>query len=130
MKALDKEQEKKKGELVDAIRSAHAELETAIKAFNETVETAKDEVQGKLNTLNEKITEAGEWTESIASDMDSYYEEKSERWQEGEKGQEYSAWKEEYENFSADSVDVDFPDDIEVPDCTVGDDLENLPDEP
>ena len=130
MKALDKDQEKKKTDLVDAIRTAQAELETAITNFNSVVEDEQDKVNGKLNALNEKIGEAREWAEGIASDMQSYYDEKSERWQEGDNGQNYSSWKEEYENLSADEVEVTFPDDLEVPDCTVAEDLENLPSEP
>jgi hypothetical protein len=127
MTALDKEQEKKKLALIDAIRAAHAELETAIKGYNVVMEEEKDKVQGKLNILNEKIEEAKEWVESIAWDMQYYYDGETEDWQESENGQDYLAWKDEYEAFSTDSVDVDFPNDLDMPECDLADELENLP---
>ena len=130
MKALSKEQDQKKIDLVDAIRTAHDELETAITEYNAAMEEEQDKVQGKLNALNEKIREASDWATGIASEMQSYYDEKSERWQEGENGENYLSWKEEYEGLSTDDVEIDFPEDMEVPVCDVADDLESLPDEP
>lgn len=130
MKAISRAEGLKKTALVDAIRTAHSELETAIADYNATMEGAKDVVQGKLNELNVKIHEAKDWAEGIASDMQEYYDEKSERWQEGENGENYSNWKDGYENLDTDDVEITFPDELEVPECAVADDLESLPDEP
>jgi len=130
MKALSKDQSKQKGTLIDDIRTAHAELGTAVIEYNAAMEKAKDEVQGKLNALNEKLQEAGEWVGGITSDMQSYYDEKSERWQESEPGQNYSSWKEDHESLSFDEVEIDFPEDLELPDCGVADELDGLSDEP
>jgi len=87
-------------------------------------------VKEKLDSLNAKIREAGEWAEGLFSDMQSYYDERSDKWQEGDAGQSYDAWKSEYESLDVDEVDIEFPEDLEVPGCDVADNLESLPDEP
>jgi chromosome segregation ATPase len=130
MKALSKGQGKEKADLIDGVRTAHAELETAIGTYNEALTEEKGKVQEKLDALNAKIHEVKEWTVDLASDMQNYHDEKSERWQEGENGQNYSSWKDGYENLDTDDVEIEFPEDLEVPACAVADDLENLPDEP
>jgi hypothetical protein len=130
VKALDKAQQQDKATLVDAIREANSELEVVIDAYNLVLAKEKAKVQEKLAAVNAKVREAKEWAEGIAADMQNYYDEKSENWQEGEKGQNYDSWKTDYENFSPDDLEIDFPDDLEVIAADAADDLENLPDEP
>jgi hypothetical protein len=130
MKSLSKNEVGQKTALIGEIRTAHEALEAAINNYNSVMEAEKNKVTEKLDTLNSRIQEAGEWVEGIVSDMSSYYGDKSEKWQEGENGQNYANWMNGYESFDADKVDIDFPEDIEVPDCEVADELENLPDEP
>ena len=76
---------KEKGEAVTA----------ALTAYNE----ARDTMHGTLDTL--------------CTDLRDEYEGKSERWQEGEKGQAADAWIEEIEGKRdelADEVDIELPD--------------------
>ena len=130
MKALSKDQEKEKVALIDSIRDAHAALEASVITYNAAMEKEQREVRSKLVDLNEKLQEAKGWAEGLAGDMQNYYDERSENWQEGDNGQNYDAWKSEYENFSPDDLEIDFHEDLEVPECTGADDLETLPDEP
>jgi hypothetical protein len=130
MKALSKSDEKKKAELVDAIRMANTDLQAAIEEYDKAVTAEQAKVKEALKAVNAKIQEAKEWAEGIASEMQEYYDEKSERWQEGDNGQQYSEWKDSYENFSPDDLEIEFPEELEVVAADAADDLENLPDEP
>jgi hypothetical protein len=131
VKALSKEQEKEKAELVDAIRAAHTKLEDALGVFNARLVEEQGDVQEKLDALNAKLQEASEWAEGVVSEMQDYYDERSEKWQEGDDGQNYDAWKDGYEDLDFEDLKIDFPEEIGIPDCpSVADDLEALPDEP
>jgi len=130
MKALNQEQTKRKGELIDEIRTAHNELDTAVQAYNTAMAAEKIKVEEKLETLNEKIRDSKEWLGDVHSDMDSYFDERSEKWQEGENGQNYSTWKDTYDQVTTDDVTIDFPDDLDLPDCETPSEMEDLADEP
>ena len=60
----------------------------------------------------------------IVSEMETYYDERSEKWQEGDAGSAYADWKGEWEGLDCATVDL-----VDEPDCSLPDDLEQLPQE-
>jgi predicted nuclease with TOPRIM domain len=131
MKALSKEQIRERADLVTKLREKHESLTETIEVFNAALTTHQKAVEEALQSLNGVIVEGKDWLEGISQEQSDYYEDKSEKWQEGENGQNYDAWKELYENVSGtDELTIEFPDPLEVPDCELPDELENLPDEP
>jgi chromosome segregation ATPase len=129
MNKLSKQQEREKDEHMQEIRLRQTELNAAITVYNTKLEEIKTPVEKALETLNEKITAANEFLSNINADQESYYDERSEKWQEGDKGSEYSTWKDQFgEEFE--EVTIDFPEELEEVDCNYDNTLENLPCQP
>ena len=82
-----------------------------------------------MEKLNGTIEAANEWRNNIHSEMENYYDERSEKWQEGDAGSAYSDWKDNYGN-EFDAVEIELPDELEMPDVAVVEALEELTDEP
>lgn len=93
MKRLNKKQAAQLTELTDA------------------VETAKIAVDEKVEELNDAIVKLEGFRQEMRDDMESYYEEKSERWQEGDNGQMYYDWMNAWDQ---EVTEVESPD-VEVP---------------
>ncbi len=50
------------------------------------------QVMGRIKALQAEMEEISTIIEEIAQEAQDYYDDKSEGWQEGDKGQEYDAW--------------------------------------
>lgn len=129
MKRLSRQQITEKAQHVSDVQEAKQELEEAIAKYNETMEAAKGPVEAAVEKLNDAISAADEWRANISSEQDSYYDERSEKWQEGEAGSNYSDWKDSFSS-EFEQVEVSFPDELEVPDCSVDEDIDQMADEP
>ena len=124
MKKLSKEQL--------AERTAHvANLSEAWEVIEMKIGTIDGQI-AELNTLIEKynadLSEAETWKEGITGQMDDFISERSERWTESDAGQSYEAWKSEWEQFDATSLEPVENIDLETPEHA--DDLEALPEAP
>ena len=128
MKKLTKEQAQKKAALSEEMSEKMGALNTLIKKLNdeitaqwETIETAKEE-------YNQSIRDANEFQEEIASNIDEYVGERSEKWQEGEQASRYEDWKSQWEE-SFDECDLEEPEALSEVEDTFSEDLENRPEE-
>jgi hypothetical protein len=129
VKNLTKAQLIKKTELTDAIQKAQEVLEAKIATFNEIKATEWCEVEDALAKLNDEVEEFNDFRQEIVDEQNEYYEGKSERWQESDAGQDYDAWRQEWDNEISTANDIDEPDDATF-DETPADDIENLREEP
>lgn len=106
---------------------AHAEL-TAVRA---EIESVIAEANAKLEDLKARANDAREMAHSAldeaATDAETYFDERSEKWQEGDAGSAYSEWKDELSN-ARDTLAEDLNFEIEDPDGlgTIDDMLEAL----
>ena len=92
---LTKVQIKERDEMVAALREK-AEVVTAAK-------TAWEEA---VNDYNGALADANTFVEGLASDFRSQFDDKSERWQEGERGEAASTFVEAWEGVSLDEHDA------------------------
>ena len=76
------------------------------------------------------VEEAKAFAERIAEEMTNYFDDRSEKWQDGDAGGEYQSWKDEWENADLDSVEEIVKPDINMPDGPDGDTLTSLPESP
>lgn len=129
MNKLSKAQEREKGDHADAIRDKEEALNKAIEEYNTKLEELKGPVEKAVEEMNAAITAANEWAANIASDMETYYDERSEKWQEGDRGSAYSSWKENF-GTELDEVEIEFPDALEEVSTGHPEALEELPDNP
>src|SRR5262249_9050748 len=90
-----------------------AALQAAVERFNDGQREAWEPVVHAQSVVNTKIEEATQWRTDIAAEMDEYLTERSEKWQESERGQAYQAWRDEYEE-EMDAIELDEPPDIEL----------------
>jgi uncharacterized coiled-coil DUF342 family protein len=106
MKKLSKEQEKRRDELVNKVEEKTTELNEKIDELNEKIDEFNAELSDAYNELNEAIDELNSFREEVQSDMQNYYDERSDKWREGEAGEQYQEWINVWENISIDQLDV------------------------
>lgn len=81
--------------------------------------TAADAHSDAVNAYNDVMTEAKEFVEEVASRLREVYDNRSEKWQEGDKGQSADAFIQTWESFS--------PDEESELEGNVADEFERLP---
>lgn len=127
---LDKKESKRRADLIERLQERESALEDAVNVFNTGLETLREALRSDIARYNEVISEARGFAEDIASQADSDFDEKSERWQEGDKGQAASQWRSEWENAGLDDVEIEYPADFEFEDESKRSELlEALPEE-
>lgn len=133
MKKIAKEQRDERNQLIATLETRRNELNDKISHFNEQLHQNLEDVKQAHSEVNEALAALKEWRDAVVGDMDNYYDEKSENWQEGDRGQSYTAWKETYENLDIEEeLDLTLPDEIEEPtdlDQLI-EDINELPEEP
>ena len=129
MKRLNRKQSSEKASHVQAINTAKEKLEEVILEYNSKMGAAWGPVQEALDKLNQAVAEANEFRDDICTQQQDYYDERSEKWQEGDAGSSYSSWMEEWDS-ELEEVRMEPPEELEVPDCSEAlDQLEQLPEE-
>jgi hypothetical protein len=102
MRKLSKEQIKKKVILLASLKIS-----------------ALTEEKFKKDRYNTKIKELNQFIDDIRSDMQDYYDERSEKWQESDNGQMYQDWIDQWDNCYLevdDFLEVNIPEDFDLPD--------------
>lgn len=126
---LSKEELITRAKHVEALNTAWGKVEDAISHYNDRVTELRDEVEKTVGAYNEVVNEVRGFAEDVYTQADQEISDKSERWQEGDKGVAAIEWKTEWENASFDELSIEFPEElnVDVPDHAT--DLEGLPDE-
>lgn len=135
MNKLDKKQLDEKDRLDQSIHDELDNVEDAINTYNEKVAALFAElITSNVEKLNTVISEARDFVDALKSDAQDHYDEKSEGWQEGEKGQSYQEWIGEMESVvdMLEDVAVTEPDELTMDDVVEMDRevMSNVPDEP
>ena len=86
MKNLNKDQLKKYAEIASALQDKRDELEASINDFNTKVKDAWNDVERCMNEYNDAVGDANSFREEVVAEMQSFYDEKTEKWQEGDAG--------------------------------------------
>ena len=126
---LTKAEHHERALIVEKLTEAKTEVEEAIAAFNAKMEEAWAEVSAKIETYNETVTAAAEFRDNIVEQRQGEWDDKSERWQEGDRGQSAQGWISEWEGASLEPLEVEQPEELEVPDMDHDETLGGLPDE-
>jgi peptidoglycan hydrolase CwlO-like protein len=124
MKHLSKDQQNRLDEHVRDLRKQKELVEAAYAKITEAVEAINKEI----SMYNDILSEALSTRDEVVGEMDTYYSDRSERWQEGDAGSAYSDWKDSYDGLDLEPLDeIDVPD---QPNLDHADDLEGLESEP
>jgi len=126
---LDKKEVGERDGLLEELRDARTALEEAVAAYNAAVEALKAPLLAELEKYNEVVEKARDFVEDIANVAEEQFGDKSEKWQEGEKGVAAREWIDAWQNEDLNAVEIEFPDELSLPDDETDHDgrLENLP---
>lgn len=112
----------------DALSDAASALEDAIAVANESINTAVGKLNDVVTVYNAALTAVTETVEGVATRLREEFDEKSEGWQEGDRGQEAEGMINEWEGFSLDEVD-EFTFEEFAFDASDGSEVDDLPTE-
>lgn len=124
---LTKAELAKRDDLVAALEIASGVLSDAVDEFNASLAASREKLEAIVNDYNETLSKARDFVEDIAQSRRDEWNDKSERWQEGEAGQNASAFVDAWEGIELDDIEIDFPEPIDELDIAHRDDLENAP---
>ena len=127
---LTRSEETRRDILADKLRDARMILDEAVAAQVAIIEDAYAAINAALVPYNEIVEEARGFVEDIASERESEWDDKSERWQEGDRGEAAREWISQWQD--AADCEIETVDDLEVitPDWSpadVAEILDNLP---
>ena len=114
-------------DLYDSIDTAHADIRMGIQEYNTLVQDFND----KIEECREDVQACAQNIVEIKDNFQSEWEDRSEKWQESEKGDAAIQWIEELEGYlgelDADMVDeIEELDEPECPDFTWQTDIEDV----
>jgi chromosome segregation ATPase len=112
---------------VAALREALDTLNQAISDYNEAVASAHTDLENAAADYNSAMQDAKSFAEDIANERRSKFDDRTEAWQESDRGQSAESFIDAWENFDGEEVEYDTPDTVDEVDDTAADDLENLP---
>ncbi len=92
MNKLSKEQSTKLEQLRARWVTARSDLEAEEATANEAIAAAAEKVNAWIADLNALIEEANELRGDVETSIQEAYDNKSEKWQDGDRGQAYYAW--------------------------------------
>ena len=128
MKSISKVRQAEIDSTAAECREAATVLRDAITDYNDGLEKLQAPVKAAMTEFNNKLAELKDIYKGIGEEARDYYENRSERWQEGDDGQNYLEWVEALEEAEVgDEVDIEFPDDIDEPDIRSYEDPDDFP---
>jgi phosphosulfolactate phosphohydrolase-like enzyme len=123
---LTKKESNQKHAFVTTLRN----IETDVAALLTKGPAVIDVINARVEKYNECLEDATSFVEEIASRLRDEFDEKSEKWQESERGSEIGEFIYEWENVSLDTADkIDEADFTTYEFPSYSDDLENLTEE-
>jgi len=103
---------------IERLRTAGSEIASVLEEIEELRVTTATEFERLLSELAEPKEAAREILDDAASAAEEYFDERSEKWQEGDAGQAYDEWKNRLRTLADDMAeDIEPPEigDIERP---------------
>jgi hypothetical protein len=126
---LSKKEIEFRDDLVARLEIASVQLSASISAANELIQTALAGVNEKVNSYNDVLSDAQGFVESVVGAAEQAIGEKSEHWQESDRGQAAQEFLSAWDDLEMDHIEPIEIDLIEEPDLAHRDDLENAPDQ-
>jgi capsule polysaccharide export protein KpsE/RkpR len=123
---LTKEEKTRRDQLVRDLGSLICQIEDEVNNYNAEVEKLRTYVEPVVKRYNALAAEAEGFREDIVGRLDVEYDDKSEKWQDGDRGQEVRSWIDEWENLDLSEIEVEWPDELEIERPSGPDDLEGL----
>ena len=111
---LTKDEVKTRDEINDDLQGAWSKVEEAVNKYNAAMDEAKGDVEQAVEKFNEVVERSNEFTGGVAQRAEDEFDERSENWQSGEKGDAASTWKDEWANAELEALDIDWPEELSI----------------
>jgi uncharacterized phage infection (PIP) family protein YhgE len=128
--SLDKKEHAELQNYISALRNKEAQIREEEEAMTAALAQMTDGVNGLVQQYNAILADAQAFVEGKASEFRDAYDEKSEKWQEGDRGQATESFTCDWENADLqelEEISIVEPDTIEA---NAADVLEGLPESP
>lgn len=118
--------------LVDAVKTEQTKVADALAEFNAAMAGRRDSFAAVVTAYNASLEDLKGTLEAAKDEQQEEFDGKSERWQEGDRGQAAEEWITALESAcdSLDPIAVALPEEVEAPDFPDLDDIEALPSQP
>jgi predicted nucleic acid-binding Zn-ribbon protein len=126
---LSKQEIATRDEHVEKLEKAWADLQQAVNAYNEAETKQRELVDKAVADYNDVMNEAKSFAEEIANRTDGEYEDKSEKWREGEKGQAAAEFKYAWQSIDMEEIELAWPVELDIDDPDHAPELAELPTE-
>ena len=134
MKKLTKSQKELKVEISSAIESSYEDLVEEIEEYNESEVKDRSTVKTAAEQYQAALADAKIFMDGLHGDMTEYYDARSEKWQEGDAGQNYQYWADQWDEANIEEYVLLFSESDEHEDVDSPEDqrdiFSDLPDEP
>ncbi len=127
---LTKELAAERDVMVAKLSAARSTLDTAIEAHNEAVRAAHAALDAAAAEYNEAIEEARGFAGDVAREADEAIGERSDKWQESEKGKAAQEFAETWEGVCLEDFSIGDAAEIDGPDEDAAEMLDALPNAP
>lgn len=115
MKSVDKQDQEKMEAIASALSDQHDAIAVKVGEINDLI----SDLNGMVGAYNQHITEANELASEIATQIENYMDEKSDKWREGEAAERYESWLSDWQNVEVDDVstfeELEWPDSVDDP---------------
>jgi predicted translin family RNA/ssDNA-binding protein len=125
MNKLTKRDIDRRDHVLQQLREVEKEIDEATVAVNALID---EKLNAAIKKYNEVVGEAESLKDDIVAAQEEFFDGRSEKWQEGEKGEAYTGWKDEWENYSTDEIEEVAL--IDLPETQHAELLEGLPEAP
>jgi len=127
MRALSKDHEQRRSDLVRQFTEEYEKLTDIITDINALID---EKLNGQVDTVNGILAEMRDLHEEITDAQQEFYDDKSEKWQESDTGENYQDWMSVWQG-APPPDDIEPYETLEEPDIADADDeFENLPSSP
>jgi hypothetical protein len=127
---LSKQELELRDQHVEKLEKAWAGIEQAVSTYNQvTNEELREPVEKAVADYNEAMGEAKAFVEQVANRMDGEYDEKPEKWRDGDKGQWAAELRDAWQEMEMEKIEVEWPEDLAVDDPDHAPELAELPTE-
>jgi hypothetical protein len=126
---LNKQERVTRDEHVAQLERAWADLVQAVSDYNESEPKLREPVDKAVADYNEVVGEAKSFAEEIANRSEGEYDEKSEKWQEGEKGQAAAEFRDAWQTIDMEEIELAWPEELAIEDPDHAPELAELPTE-
>ena len=115
MKKLSKPELKQRDEFADALEAALNKVCDLVDDYNARVKQMWQPLEVALSEYNGIVDDAQNFRDGIVEQMQNYIDERSEHWQESDTGIAYVEWKDSWEALSVEPLEIEQPEEIELP---------------